>query len=99
MENNFVEIPPNELTDNVFSLMDKDWMLITAKKPDGKINTMTAAWGCYGILWRRPVAVCYIRPQRYTLEFVNSTDRFTLNFLEDGHRKDMKLLWNYLRQR
>ena len=89
MENNFIELSVEQLNENVFSLMNKDWMLITAKKPNGQINTMTAAWGCYGILWRRPVAICYIRPQRYTLEFVNSTDTFTLNFLEDGHRKDL----------
>ena len=46
----YQHISPYELTDNPFRLIAKEWMLITAKKPDdGTINTMTASWGGCGI--------------------------------------------------
>jgi flavin reductase (DIM6/NTAB) family NADH-FMN oxidoreductase RutF len=73
------------LTDNVFKLLDNDWMLITAGTSDS-YNTMTASWGTFGILWNLPIAVCFIRPQRYTLEFMNRSDFFTLSFFSENYR-------------
>ena len=61
---------PAALTDNFFSRIGEDWMLITAQSSQGEVNTMTASWGCAGILWNKPVAVCFIRPQRYTYGIV-----------------------------
>ena len=54
-----------------FEKIGSEWMLITAEK-HGKVNTMTASWGGLGILWGKPVATAYIRPQRYTKEFVDA---------------------------
>ena len=51
-------------------------MLITAGMKE-KCNTMTASWGGLGVLWGGPVATVYIRPQRYTLEFVENSEFFT----------------------
>ena len=48
-------------------------MLITAGTKE-KCNTMTASWGGLGVLWGGPVATVYIRPQRYTMEFVEGSD-------------------------
>ena len=73
------------LTDNVFKLLDNDWMLITAGTIDS-YNTMTASWGSFGILWNKPIAICFIRPQRYTLEFINRADLFTLSFFSENYR-------------
>lgn len=73
------------LTDNIFKLLDNDWMLVTAGTMDS-FNTMTASWGTFGILWNRPIAMCFIRPQRYTLEFVNRSDMFTLSFFTENYR-------------
>jgi len=61
----FKTIKPKELTDNVFKLLDWEWMLITAGTPDN-YNTMTASWGHMGIMWNLPVAIIWIRPQRHT---------------------------------
>ena len=44
----FTRIDPTDITDNVFKLLDKDWMLVTAGTPD-HYNTMTASWGGFGI--------------------------------------------------
>lgn len=74
---------PYSLTDNFFHRIGRDWMLITAAKPDGSWNTMTASWGTVGILWNRPVAVCFVRPQRYTDEFILQSDRLTLSFFDE----------------
>jgi flavin reductase (DIM6/NTAB) family NADH-FMN oxidoreductase RutF len=82
----FKEIKPELLTDNPFKLINKDWMLITAGTPD-KFNTMTASWGGLGVLWERKVAICFIRPNRYTYEFVERSENFTLSFFEEQHRK------------
>ncbi len=76
--------------DSTFSLIGKDWMLISATK-DNKVNTMTASWGNLGVLWNKNVATIYIRPQRYTKEFVDHNDQFTLTFF-DGHKKELGVL-------
>lgn len=79
-------ISPFDLNDNVFKLLDKDWMLVTAGTMEHK-NTMTASWGHLGIMWNLPVAICYIRPQRYTYEFANEYADYTLSFFEEKDRK------------
>lgn len=78
------------LNENPFKLLDQDWMLITAKKEE-KVNTMTASWGGFGILWNKPVAFIVIRPQRYTFEFVDAAERFSLSFFHEEHRNALKL--------
>lgn len=73
----FGRIDPKELNQNVFSMIGEQWMLVTAGTAE-RCNTMTASWGGLGVLWGKPVATVYIRPQRYTLEFVEREDCFTL---------------------
>ena len=82
----FTTIHPEKLTDNFFRLIDRDWMLITAGRMDD-YNTMTASWGTTGILWNKPVAICYIRPQRHTLQFALKYDGFTLSFFDASYHK------------
>ena len=86
----FTRIDPKELNQNVFSLIGDQWMLITAGTKE-KCNTMTASWGGLGVLWGGPVATVYIRPQRYTLEFVENSEFFTLSFFGEAYRKALAL--------
>lgn len=79
-------VHPEKLTDNFFKLINRDWMLITAGKID-HYNTMTASWGTTGILWNKHVAICFIRPQRYTLKFAMKYGYFTLSFFDDTYHK------------
>jgi len=81
----FRQIRPTDITDNVFKLLDKDWMLVTAGNL-GDYNTMTASWGHLGILWNLPVAIAYIRPQRHTYGFANRFDEYTLSFFPERYR-------------
>ena len=86
------EISPYNLTENPFVLMDKEWALILAGTAENN-NAMTASWGQLGIMWGKPVANIYIRPQRYTREFVEENERFSLNFFEgEAYRPALELL-------
>lgn len=64
-------IRPEELGKNVFHMIGKEWLLVTAEK-EGKVNTMTASWGGLGVMWGKNVAYIVLRPQRYTKEFVDA---------------------------
>ncbi len=79
------------LNDNVFETIGKEWMLVTAGTVDHH-NTMTASWGCLGWLWGKPVAVAFIRPERYTHSFIEANDLLTLSFL--GHGKEARRIYN-----
>ncbi|MHA1674661.1 MAG: flavin reductase [Promethearchaeota archaeon] len=88
--NNFTEISPYELTQNFFSLIHHDSFLITAGTPE-KFNMMTAGWGGIGILWNIPVVYLFIRPSRYTYEFVENHTFCTLNFFPSSFKKTINL--------
>jgi flavin reductase (DIM6/NTAB) family NADH-FMN oxidoreductase RutF len=78
----FTAVPVFKIQENVFDLIGKQWMLITAGKKDS-YNTMTASWGGFGFLWNVPVVFIFIRPQRYTYLFTEANTTFTLCFFED----------------
>ena len=71
-------ISPYEL-ENACKLIGKDWMLVCAGD-----NAMTASWGGMGVLWNKPVAFCFVRPQRYTHALIEQSDRFSLSFFSEG---------------
>ena len=86
----FKEIAIESLEFNPFTKISKEWMLITAFD-ELKSNTMTASWGGLGIMWGKNVATADIRPQRYTKEFVDQKDTFTLSFLPEEYRKALNV--------
>ena len=75
----FKEIAPKEIKGNVMQMIADEWMLVAAGGP-GKCNMMTASWGFTGEMWGKECAVAMIRPQRYTFEFMEREDYFTLSF-------------------
>lgn len=82
----FVEIKPEAIEDNPFKLVGHDWMLIAAGTPK-RFNMMTASWGGMGVLWDKNVAFCFVRPTRYTFEFMEDNETFTLSFFSDDYRR------------
>lgn len=68
--------------EDIISIIGKEWMLITAGDIQ-HFNTMTASWGGVGFLWGKPVAFVFIRPERYTHDFVEQNDRLTLTFFDE----------------
>lgn len=79
-----------DLSFRPFEQIGKEWMLITAGDQK-KFNTMTASWGGVGVLWNKNVATVYIRPQRYTKEFIDAGDTFSLTFFGEGYREALTL--------
>lgn len=76
---------PTELFElNPFTKIGKDWMLISAGNKE-KANTMTASWGGLGVLWGKNVAYIFVRDSRYTKEFIDANDTFSLTFFEGQH--------------
>ncbi|MCC8036211.1 MAG: flavin reductase family protein [Rikenellaceae bacterium] len=88
---NLKSIEPSQIEGNFIDLIGKQWMLVTAGTPES-FNTMTASWGSAGTLWNLPVALCFVRPQRYTFRFMEEYDNFTLSFLGSGYRRELALL-------
>lgn len=87
----YQEITPEQLEQSPFRLIGREWMLITAEK-DGKVNTMTASWGGFGVVWEKDVAFITVRPQRYTKEFIDAASTFSLTFFPAGYKKQLAYL-------
>jgi flavin reductase (DIM6/NTAB) family NADH-FMN oxidoreductase RutF len=85
----YKRIAPSEIKGNPFSLIGDDWMLITAGDIED-YNTMTASWGGLGVLWHKNICTIYVRPQRYTLEFLEKNEIFTLSFFDSRYREALK---------
>lgn len=82
MTTEFIEIEPTAIEGNPIRMIGQEWMLMTAGTPD-HFNTMTASWGALGELWFKPVCFCFVRPQRYTYEFMERSTAFTLSFFDE----------------
>jgi flavin reductase (DIM6/NTAB) family NADH-FMN oxidoreductase RutF len=85
--NVFHEVKPEEFCCSPFQMIGADWMLIAAQKGDGQVNAMTAGWGGMGVMWGKNVVFAVIRPQRYTHDFVEEAEGFSLTFFDSGHKK------------
>ena len=80
------EVSFDEFKENAFNLIGKEWLIYAAEK-DGKVNAMTASWGGLGIMWNKKVAYIFVRPQRYTKEFIDASDRMSISVLPESLRK------------
>lgn len=87
MESKYREIKVESIKDNAFKLINKDWMLITAGNIN-RYNMMTASWGGLGVLWEKEVCFCFVRPTRYTYNFMEKESYFTICFF-DGEYRDV----------
>ena len=87
---NFQQIAVTDLNINPFGAIGQDWMLVTAGDEE-LANTMTASWGGLGVLWGQDVAFVFIRPQRYTKQFMDAKGCFSLSFF-DGYKQEMGVL-------
>lgn len=82
------EINIRELKDNFVKMISNDWALLTAGKSDD-FNTMTVSWGGIGELWNKDVCFVFVRPQRYTYEFMEKNDYFSLSFFGGDYKKEL----------
>lgn len=89
--NQFKEVIPELVKKNPFQAIGKEWMLVSAGNQD-KVNTMTASWGGLGVMYGKDVAFVVIRPQRYTKEFIDQEETFSLSFLDKSYKDVMNYL-------
>ena len=82
------EINIRELKDNFVKMISNDWALLTAGTKDD-FNTMTVSWGGIGELWNKDVCFVFVRPQRYTYEFMEKNDYFSLSFFGGDYKKEL----------
>ena len=76
---------------DIFTQFDKKWALVTAGNEDS-FNTMTISWGGMGTIWNKPVATVYVRTSRYTHEFIDNNDYFTISFFPEEYKKILGVL-------
>lgn len=96
------EVNIKEIKFNPFSLIGDKWMLLTSGNKETGFNSMTIAWGQFGSIWSRPnrtghlpTVVVYVRPQRYTREFIDRNDIFTVSSFDDKYKKDLAYLGSH----
>lgn len=62
-----------------FTILGSEWMLLTSGDFQTKtFNTMTVAWGGLGTMWNKPIVMVVVRPTRYTYDFTEKCDSFTV---------------------
>ncbi len=75
----FQDMPADIIEMDPFTLFGKEWALLMAEK-DGKANGMTISWGGLGVIWNRNAVFVFVRDCRYTKEFMDESDTFSVNF-------------------
>ena len=91
------EIGIRELNINMYSMFADKWPLLTSgNKKDGYI-TMTISWGLAGSIWghNMTTVIVYVRPQRYTKEFMDKNEYFTLSVLGENYKKEVAYLGSH----
>jgi flavin reductase (DIM6/NTAB) family NADH-FMN oxidoreductase RutF len=87
----FEQISPEEICDDIFTLVGKDFYAITAGNKD-HYNSMIGSGGGFGLLFRKPTTWCLLRQDRYTLELIRKQQTYTLTFFADEYREQMLFL-------
>lgn len=90
MTEKFIQKDIREIKESAVEMIGYEWFLLTAGTIDN-FNTMTAAWGGLGFLWKKPVVYCFIRPTRHTYQFFENNDKFSVCFFD----KTFKEVLNY----
>ena len=86
-------IPFDELLVKTHHLWDKQWLLLTSGDfAAGRFNAMTVGWGSLGTMWGRPFAQVVVRPIRYTYQFMERYDTFTLCAFPEDCRSALQLM-------
>lgn len=88
----FKKVEKKDLQLSPVRMFADDWPLLTAGDDKNGYNTMTIAWGHIGAIWNKPTIIVYVRPQRYTKEFVDSGELFTVSVLPSEYQEALAYL-------
>ena len=85
-------ISQNDFVVNAHNCWANQWLLLAAGDfHTGKFNAMTVGWGSFGTMWGKPFAQVVVRPVRYTYEFMNNYDTFTLSAFPESQKKILQI--------
>jgi flavin reductase (DIM6/NTAB) family NADH-FMN oxidoreductase RutF len=83
----------DELITHPISIWEKQWLLLTCGDFEKKdYNAMTVAWGSLGNIWNMPFAQVVVRHSRYTYQFMEKYNSFTLCTFPEKYRQVLNLL-------
>lgn len=69
------------------------WFALFAGDFNARVfNAMTISWGSYGHVWDKMVFQVMVRPSRYTYDFMNRYDSFTLNAFTPEYKQALSIL-------
>jgi flavin reductase (DIM6/NTAB) family NADH-FMN oxidoreductase RutF len=74
------------VVETLAKLEDPGCLLVGAKK-DGACNVMAIGWGFMGVFWGMPVFLVAVRHSRFTHEFIEESDEFSVNVPGEGLEK------------
>ena len=86
----FREINIKDLKESPAELFDSRWGLLSAGDKNA-YNMMTVSWGMLGELWNKDVCTVFVRPQRYTYEFTEKGEYFTVSFFPEKMKKALSI--------
>lgn len=72
------EISIKELNVNPVTMFSDGWAILTAGS-ENDCNGMTVSWGAIGEIWGKAAMFVFVRPQRYTHDFCEKSDYFTVS--------------------
>jgi len=87
----FQQISPEEISDNVFTLVGKDFYVITAGK-EAHYNSMIGSGGGMGLLFKKPTIWGLFQANRYTLELIRKEHTYTMSYFPDEKKEQMLFL-------
>ena len=57
-------------------------------------NSCVICWGLLGVAWSKPLFIVYVKPDRYTYQFMETTEFFTVNFIKKSLYKKFRIYGN-----
>jgi flavin reductase (DIM6/NTAB) family NADH-FMN oxidoreductase RutF len=86
---NFKEVNSGQFEFNPMKKIE-DWALLTAGTKN-KFNMMTITGFMYGKLFLKPMIQIYVHPDRYSYQFLESNNYFTVSFFAVPHHPALQI--------
>ena len=85
----FEKVNFSEVQNEMYEKLSKEGCLLLVGTKEHH-NNMTIGWATHGVLWSKPVIISYVKPTRYTYEFSNKYDTFSICYFEND-RETLKI--------
>ena len=88
MDSSFISINPKDIKENPIRMFGDDWAVVAAGNKEN-FNELTVSWGALGDAWwdNMPIAIIFVSATRYTHEFLEKYDTFSINVFPKEFRK------------